>query len=89
VAASSTLIAVSHATVVVARVLVFDLGGTLVAMFGGAALSEADSCCAGLQLGLPSSLAVCGLSTTAAPVLDVATDLRRLHFRVEMSDWED
>lgn len=58
VAASSTLLAVSQATPSVTRVLVFDTGGTLVATFGGAALREGDTCCAGFQLGMPSSLAV-------------------------------
>lgn len=60
VAASTTLIAVSQATTAVARVLVYDLGGTLVTMFGGAPLSAGDNCCAGVQLGFPSSLAVHG-----------------------------
>ena len=58
VAATSTLLAVSQATPSVTRVLVFDTGGTLVATFGGAALREGDTCCAGFQLGMPSSLAV-------------------------------
>ena len=58
VAASSTLLAVTHATSTLSRVLVYDLGGTLVTFFGGAALEEGNPCCAGSRLGLPSSLAV-------------------------------
>ena len=70
VAASTTLLAVSQATPTIARVLVYDLGGSLVASFGGAALGEGSSCCAGSRLGMPTSLAVsdpCALVEGATP----------------------
>ena len=62
VAASTTLLAVSQATSTSARVLVYDLGGSLVTSFGGAALpvGEGSTCCAGSRLGMPTSLAVSG-----------------------------
>jgi hypothetical protein len=58
VAASSTLLAVSQATPTIARVLVYDLGGTLVATFGGRALEEGNTCCAGVNLGRPSTCCI-------------------------------
>ena len=58
VAASSTLLVVSHAAPSQARVLVLDMGGSIVSTIGGAALGEGDTCCAGSRLGMPSSLAV-------------------------------
>jgi hypothetical protein len=64
VAASTSLLAVSQATPTIARVLVYDLGGTLVASFGGAALGEGSSCCAGSRLGMPTSLSVRGFAGT-------------------------
>ncbi len=58
VAATSTLLAVSHTTPTQARVLVYDVGGTLVTVIGGDALDEGNPCCVGVRLGLPSSIAV-------------------------------
>lgn len=58
VAASSTLVAVAQVTAALARVLVYDTGGTLVTTIGGARLREGDLCCAGVRLGLPSSVSV-------------------------------
>ncbi len=72
VAASSTLLAVSQATPTIARVLVYDLGGTLVATFGGRALEEGNTCCAGVNLGRPSSLVV-SVSILVAPNRSVPT----------------
>jgi hypothetical protein len=57
-AVSSTLLVVSQVTAVTTRVLVYDLGGSLVTSFGGDALEDGDPCCIGTRLGLPSSLAV-------------------------------
>lgn len=57
-AVSSTLLVVSQVTAVTTRVLVYDLGGSLVTSFGGDALEDGDPCCIGARLGLPSSLVV-------------------------------
>jgi hypothetical protein len=82
VAASSTFLAVAQVTATLARVLVYDLGGTLVVTIGGAPLPEGDSCCAGTRLGMPSSLSVCVALIQCIPnvsVFDVVLLWRVLH----------
>ena len=69
VAASSTVIAVSQENTTSSRVLVYSVqSGALLATIGGAPLTTGSTCCAGVQLGLPSGLRLSQDGTT----MDVA-----------------